>query len=76
MSFLSRIKSFVGFEPDLDEQDFMDEPIEDDGEFTVKGKVVNIHTTTRLKLLLFPKHLKRQEILQTTLNQKACCYKS
>jgi cell division inhibitor SepF len=53
MSFLSRIKSFVGFEPDLDEQDFMDEPIEDDGEFTVKkGKVVNIHTTTRLKVVV------------------------
>jgi cell division inhibitor SepF len=53
MSFLSRIKSFVGFEPDLEEHDFMDEPAEEDGEYTVKkGKVVNIHTTTRLKVVV------------------------
>ncbi|OQB14006.1 MAG: Cell division protein SepF [Firmicutes bacterium ADurb.Bin193] len=53
-SFLNKFKSFVGFDTDIDEeQDFLGANREDEREFTVKkGKVVNIHTTTQLKVVV------------------------
>ncbi|MCK9478171.1 MAG: cell division protein SepF [Firmicutes bacterium] len=54
MSFLNKLKSFAGFDTEFDEQDFLETTGEDDErDFTVKkGKIVNIHTTTQLKVVV------------------------
>lgn len=54
MSFLNKVKSFVGFDSEFDEQDFLESAAaEDERDYTVKkGKVVNIHTTTQLKVVV------------------------
>jgi cell division inhibitor SepF len=53
-SLLNKVKSFVGFDSDYDEeQEFLDaEPAEEREYFVKKGKVVNIHTTTQLKVVV------------------------
>lgn len=53
-SLLNKMKSFVGFDSDLeDEQEFLETSSADDRDFTVKkGKIVNIHTTTQLKVVV------------------------
>ncbi len=53
-SLLNKMKSFVGLDTDFDdEQEFLDAGAEDEKEFSVKkGKVVNIHTTTQLKVVV------------------------
>lgn len=53
-SLLNKMKSFVGFDSEFDdEQEFLETGVEDDRDFTVKkGKVVNIHTTTQLKVVV------------------------
>ena len=53
-SLLNKVKSFVGLDSDYDEeQEFLDaEPAEEREYFVKKGKVVNIHTTTQLKVVV------------------------
>lgn len=53
MSFLNKVKSFVGFDTEFDEQDFLEASAEEERDYSVKkGKVVNIHTTTQLKVVV------------------------
>ncbi|NLB82513.1 MAG: cell division protein SepF [Clostridiaceae bacterium] len=53
MSFFNKVKSFVGFDSDLEEQDFLESGADEEREYTVKkGKVVNINTTTQLKVVV------------------------
>lgn len=53
-SILNKMKSFVGFDSDFDdEQEFLEAAPVEEREFSVKkGKVVNIHTTTQLKVVV------------------------
>ncbi len=53
-SLLNKMKSFVGFDTEIDdEQDFLDAGAAEEKDYSVKkGKVVNIHTTTQLKVVV------------------------
>ena len=53
-SILNKVKSFVGFDPELeDDQDFLETAMPEENDYQVKkGKVVNIHTTTQLKVVV------------------------